>query len=168
MSRVDDRVSFWVSYAWAPSEGGGIHGAPGDLGLSGGYWWRRVSFWRFLAVGVLVTIVDFSVLTILHGFLGWDVILSVVLAYLAAFVVNFTLSRTWTFQASGAGSGGQLVRFTALVAANILATAGGMAMLTGLGLHYLMAKVLLTAVIVAVNYVVMRRWVFPRPAGPLT
>ena len=133
--------------------------------MSGGPWWRRVSFWRFLAVGALVTAVDFTVLTVLHGLLGLDVVLSAVLAFLAAFAVNFTLNRTWTFQASGADSGGQLLRFTFLVAGNTLVTAGGMAVLTGVGLHYLAAKVCLTAVIVAVNYVVMRRWVFPRPRG---
>ena len=125
----------------------------------------RGSLLRFIGVGVVATAVDFGLLTFLHGLLGWDVVLSAVLAFLAAFGVNFSLNRRWTFRADGTAPAGQLVRFTTLVAANTVVTGLGIGVLTSHGVGYLVAKCLLTAVIVAVNYVVMRTWVF-RPAAP--
>lgn len=121
---------------------------------------------RFLVTGALVVVVDYGVLIILHGALSLDVTISAVIAFLCAFVVNFTVNRTWTFRAGGA-PGGPLVRFTVLVAANTVVTALGMWWLTNLGMHYLGAKTTLVAVIVPVNFVVMRVWVFPRstPVG---
>lgn len=130
-------------------------------------WWRRPSLWRYLTVGMTVVVVDFGLLTVLHAWWGVNVVVASVVAFMAAFGVNFGLNRGWTFQASGQPAPGQLVRFTILVAANTLVTAVGMGGLTALGLNFLVAKLLITAVIVSVNYVVMRRWVF-RPDSPLT
>lgn len=128
--------------------------------MNGGRWRPDASVLRFLLVGVTVTALDFAVLTLLHGVLQWDVVLSAVIAFLAAFVVNFTLNRRWTFDATDGVGSRQLLRFTILVAANTVVTAVGIGVLTRTGLHYLVAKVFLTGVIVVANYVIMRRWVF--------
>lgn len=124
-------------------------------------WWLRRSLWRFLVVGVTVTLVDFGLLALLHGLLGVQVVVSAVAAFLAAFVVNFTLSRQWTFESTQMKPGVQLVKFSILVAANTVVTAVGIWFLTSAGMQYLLAKLLLTAVIVCVNYFVMRLWIFP-------
>lgn len=123
-------------------------------------WWAQPSLWRFLVVGVAVTAVDFAVLILLHGILNLAVVPSAVIAFMVAFIINFGLSRTWTFAASAGSAGRQLTRFILLVAANTVMTALGMALMTGWGLQYLVAKTVLTGAIVACNYVIMRRWIF--------
>lgn len=124
-------------------------------------WWLNQSLWRFLIVGVTVTAVDFGVLALLHGLLAVNVVASAVIAFLTSFVVNFTLSRQWTFQSTQARASTQLIKFCSLVAVNTVATAAGMWLLTSSGVQYLVAKLMLTAVIFCFNYVIMRRWIFP-------
>jgi putative flippase GtrA len=123
------------------------------------------SFIRYLVTGGIVVVVYYGLLILLHGVLQWIVTVAAVTAFLGAFVVNFSLNRNWTFRADGAPTG-QLVRFTALVAVNTVVTGLGMGWMVGLGLPYLVAKTILVVAIVAVNYWVMRRWVFALPALP--
>jgi putative flippase GtrA len=114
---------------------------------------------RFVLVGGASVLVDAGLLYVLHGRLGMWLPPATAIAFLAGFLANFALNRQWSFGATGALRG-QLVRYLALVAGNLLLTVALVPGLTGLGVPYLVAKVLTTAALSAVNYVISKRWIF--------
>jgi putative flippase GtrA len=127
----------------------------------------RGSAGRFLVVGLLSFVADAGLLYLFHGVLGLWLPLATAMAFLGAFVVNFSLNRTWAFRSDGA-VGRQFWRYLALVLANLIATVALVSGFTALGLPYLVAKAATTATLVAINYAVSRRWIFlkdPTPAG---
>lgn len=52
---------------------------------------------RFALVGTLGTLVDFSLLIVLHTLLGVPTLIANTLAYCAGIANNFILHRRWTF-----------------------------------------------------------------------
>ena len=123
---------------------------------------HRSSAARFLVAGGLTFLVDIGTLRLLHGTMDVALPLATVAASGVAFLVNFTLTRRWTFAAI-ARSGDprrQLIRYTALVFLNIGATVGLVVALSGMGLQYLVAKVVAAALNALANYFAYRYWVF--------
>lgn len=114
---------------------------------------------RFLIIGVLSFIVDTGTLFLTHGLLHMWLPLATTLAYATAFTVNFTLNRLWTFGSTAALTG-QAARYIALTGVNYLITLLMVDGIAALGVSYLLAKVLSTAVIAGINYVAYRNWVF--------
>lgn len=114
---------------------------------------------RYLLIGGLSFAVDFGVLFVAHGLLSIWLPLATVVAYLVAFAVNFGLNRIWAF-GSDAPVGRQLARYITLVAVNTVPTVGLVTGLAALGLQYLAAKVIATAVLTVLNYLAYRHWVF--------
>lgn len=121
---------------------------------------RLVQVVKFLVVGVASAVVDVGGLWMLHGLLGVWLPLAAATSFLASFVVNFGLNQRWTFQAQEAQTRAQLIRFTILVAANTLVTAVAVTAITGMGLQYLLAKLIVMGVLFVVNFVLLRVWVF--------
>jgi putative flippase GtrA len=119
----------------------------------------RSSGFRFLVVGGASVVVDAGLLWVLHGVLGLWLEPATALAFLTGLVVNFALNRQWSFGSTGRMRS-QALRYAALVAMNLLVTVVLVRALTALGLMYLIAKVLTTAVLSVVNYVVSRKWIF--------
>lgn len=121
---------------------------------------RLLQLVRFLAVGVASAAVDVGGLWLLHGVLGMWLPLAAGTSFLASFVVNFGLNQRWTFQAQTTQTRDQLVRFTILVVANTLVTAVAVTAITGMGLPYLAAKLIVMTVLFLVNFALLRLWVF--------
>lgn len=119
----------------------------------------RSSGFRFLVVGGTSVTVDAGLLWVLHGLLGMWLEPATALSFLAGFAVNFTLNRQWAFSSTGRLRH-QFVKYIALVAANLLVTVVLVKALTAIGMMYLIAKVLTTAILSAVNYVISRKWIF--------
>ena len=108
---------------------------------------HRSSAARFLVAGGFTFLVDIGTLRLLHGTVELSLPCATVAASGVAFLVNFTLTRHWTFAAI-ARSGHprrQLIRYSVLVLLNIGATVGLVVALSGLGLQYLVAKVVAAA-----------------------
>ena len=114
---------------------------------------------RYLVIGGLSFAVDFGVLFAAHGVLGVRLPVATVLAFLVAFTVNFGLNRLWSF-GSRSPVGRQLVRYVSLVAVNTVLTALVVSGLAALGVQYLVAKAIVTAGLVVLNYAAYRAWVF--------
>jgi len=112
-----------------------------------------------LIIGVLSFIVDAGTLFLTHGVLKIWLPLATTLAYGLSFVVNFGLNRRWAFGSTGALTG-QAARYIALVGVNFLITLAMVNGIAALGVSYLLAKVLATAVIAGVNYLAYRNWIF--------
>ena len=117
------------------------------------------SAFRFVLVGGASVVVDAGLLYVLHGRLGMWLPPATAIAFLAGFLVNFALNRQWSFGAAGALRH-QLIRYLALVACNLLVTVALVQGLTWLGVPYLVAKVVTTAALSAVNYVISKKWIF--------
>ncbi len=61
----------------------------------------KKSFWHFVkfqCVGVINFLVDYLVFTLLHGIVGWPVVLSNTISYSCGIVNSFLLNRYWTFK----------------------------------------------------------------------
>jgi putative flippase GtrA len=124
-------------------------------------WVRQHPFPRYVATGAIVFAIDLLGLRVLHGSLGVNLIVATVVAYLIAFVVNFTLSRHWTFRTADAQSRRRhATRYTVVVLVNLAVTVAIVAGLVDAGMNYLIAKVVSAAAIAIVNFFVSRRWVF--------
>jgi putative flippase GtrA len=84
------------------------------------------------------------------------------LAYAVAVLINYDLTRRWTFH----GRAASWREFGRFVAASALGLALNVALFEAglrLGLpHYLLAQAVATAVVTAVNFEVYRRWAFAR------
>ncbi|SBV26096.1 Putative flippase GtrA (transmembrane translocase of bactoprenol-linked glucose) [Micromonospora krabiensis] len=119
----------------------------------------RHSAVRFLVVGGLSVGVDTGSLFIYHGVLDIPIPVAAALSFLTSFWFNFALNRAWSF-----GSGGQMFpqvgRYLALVLANLCVNVALVSTLTWAGTPYLLAKVLTTACLSVINYLVSKRWIF--------
>lgn len=124
-------------------------------------WVRTHPAPRFLVSGALTTVVDVSVLALLHAGAKIPLAPSTALAYAAALVVNFSLSRHWTFVAARIGKAHrQAARYSVLVVINLVATLAIVTGLSSLGLYYLLAKLVSIAVVSVANFFAYRHWVF--------
>ncbi|MBK9603791.1 MAG: GtrA family protein [Anaerolineales bacterium] len=127
-------------------------------------------FSRFLAVGAVGTLLDFSLLTLLK-LAGLPTLLANSLSFTAGLVNNFTWNRLWTFgDAIQPDWRRQLVQFTAVslvgLALNnliVLSLEGIFGTMLGQpDWGYLPAKVIATGVVVFWNYFANRMWTFKK------
>lgn len=104
--------------------------------------------------------VDLALLTVLHGWLGLPVWLSVTVAYICAFGLSFVLNRTFNFH-SHAPIGRQAVVYVVVVVINYLAFILGVGSgLAALGLEYHLSRLLAGACEAVYMYSAMRWVVF--------
>ena len=115
---------------------------------------------RFLVVGVISLAVDLGVLWLLHGVFGLWLPVAAAISFLSSFAVNFGLNQRWTFNATEGSTPAQLARYTILVIANTLITSAAVTAISGTGVDYLVAKLMVVAVLTVTNFVLMRWWVF--------
>ena len=59
----------------------------------------RHHFVRYLIVGGSTFVIDFGILFILHGKLGFGIAASASISYWVSIIYNFVLNRYWTFDA---------------------------------------------------------------------
>ncbi|WP_150271922.1 GtrA family protein [Paenibacillus tepidiphilus] len=124
-----------------------------------------VQFLKFNAVGLLNTLIDFAVFTLLHT-LGMMNTPAQILSYSAGTANSFFWNKRVTFKDRGRGSKDgfdrmQLLKFIVL---NLIVLGISVLLIdlfTGvLGLHVLAAKVLVTGITVVINFFGSRKWVF--------
>ncbi|WJH34895.1 GtrA family protein [Paenibacillus sp. CC-CFT747] len=121
---------------------------------------RYGQFIKFNLVGLLNTAIDFVVFSLLVG-LGVPYLASQCVSYGAGIVNSFLLNRSWTFRERQGARGAQAVRFLLLNAVTL-----GLSLLllyafkTGLGLHPMAAKVIVTIFTTLVNFAGSKLWVF--------
>jgi putative flippase GtrA len=140
-----------------PSEPSTPH--PRGLGLL----WSS-SLVRYLVMGGLSFAFDFGLLWALHDLAGVPLAVATPTAFLASFVVTYTLQRLFAFRASDAVAP-SVVRYTLLVMANTLLTTGIVALSDEAGWSWMVGKVIAVAITTVGNYFAYRYWVFARPKG---
>jgi len=120
----------------------------------------------YITVGLITLASELASLYVLHGVIGLPLMLSASGAFLVAFAVNFILNKRMTFPLGGDPTPVQLARYVALVAFNALASGLAVVLLASAGLNYLIAKVLVTGVVVLWNFAVLKWWVFAEKRAP--
>ncbi|WP_054943008.1 GtrA family protein [Paenibacillus ihuae] len=123
-----------------------------------------IQFLKFNAVGLLNTLIDFAVFTLLHS-LGMINIPAQIISYSAGTANSFVWNRKVTFRDRNAGRNGsdrlQLLKFIVLNLVVLGISVLLMHLLTdSFGLQVLIAKVLVTFVTVIINFFGSRMWVF--------
>ena len=124
-----------------------------------------IQFLKFNAVGLLNTLIDFAVFTLLHS-LGMVNTPAQIISYSAGTANSFFWNKKVTFRDENGGSKDsfdrmQLVRFIILNLVVLGISVLLMHLLTDqLGIQVLISKVLVTFVTVIINFIGSRKWVF--------
>ncbi len=125
-------------------------------------------FTRFLTVGAVGTVLDFSLLTLLK-LAGMPTLFANSISFLAGLTNNFTFNRLWTFQdVAQSNWKKQLAQFTVVSLVGLglnniilLSLEGVLGNILGQpDWGYLPAKVIATGVVVFWNYFANRMWTF--------
>lgn len=116
-------------------------------------------FLRFITVGVFTTGVLFAVLYVLAEFLHWPPWLAALCGYVAGGVPGYALNRSFTFGSSTPFTMG-LAKYASVVALGAVVNAAIVWVLTSLGLHYLVAQCISTALVLMWNFLGSRLFVF--------
>lgn len=130
--------------------------------------WRalfKLSFIRFLAVGVLNTAVGLSVIFAAKALLGWGDLAANAFGYAIGLMVSFMLNRSWTFGHSGAVAPAVLRFIMVFLVAYGLNLAAVFTLRDWVGINAYLAHVGGIVPYTVFFYFGSRRFVFPlRPA----
>lgn len=119
----------------------------------------RHSAFRYLLIGGATFLIDLGLLAVLHEVLGWALWLSTGTAFLATFVFNYSLQRTFSF-GSRSAHGNALAKYLTLLAFNTVATIVIVWLVDQTGWGWGIGKIAATVATTAWNYFVFRYWVF--------
>lgn len=118
---------------------------------------------RFSAVGVVNTIVDASVFTVIVNLTSWPSYAAQCAGYTAGMFNSFIMNRIWTFRNFDTGSSiaGEALRFFAVNAFSMAASSAAMWLFTDVfKISAFLSKVGILLLTQIINYVGYRFWVF--------
>lgn len=116
-------------------------------------------FLRFLTVGATATLIQYAILALLVEAFGIDPALASATGFALSAVANYSLNRSFTFRSSVAHRIA-VFRFAAVVVLGLAVTYGLMHALTWIGMHYLLAQVITTIVVLLLNFTLGSLWTF--------
>jgi putative flippase GtrA len=124
-------------------------------------------FLAFAAVGACGTVTHYA--TLIAGVsLGIDPVAASALGWTLGAVVNYSLNYRFTFR-SGLSHREAAPRFAVVAAIGLLLNTLLMATFIRMGLHYLIAQVIATGVVLCCNFLLSRVWAFrERPRSATT
>ncbi|MGI6587028.1 MAG: GtrA family protein [Gracilibacteraceae bacterium] len=117
---------------------------------------------RFSAVGVVNTMVDASVFTVIVNLTSWPSYAAQCAGYAAGMFNSFIMNRIWTFRRFDAGSiTGEALRFFAVNAFSMAASSAAMWLFTDVfKISAFLSKAGILLLTQIINYVGYRFWVF--------
>lgn len=136
----------------------------GELGLAS----VHQELFRFMAVGVVNTLIDLSLYYLLTRFtflFSLHLVAAKFFSFLAGTISSLYLNRSWTFGLTSQITAQELFRFYSVVSLSIFIDVYLMALLVNLGMYDLAAFVLTTASVFGVNFVLSKLWVFREKAA---
>lgn len=117
-----------------------------------------VEIFRFLTAGGTTFLLELGVLYGLVEYIGIYYLLAAAIAFSIAVVVNYVLCLRWVFRESKKQSRKMMVLFAGSSLAGLGINQLCMWILVScLGIHYMIAKIISTAVVTVWNYVAKRR-----------
>lgn len=119
------------------------------------------TFLRFLAVGAGSTAVHYAVLIACVEWLHWRPVAATALGYLSGALVNYLLNRWITFDNARAHRHGAPRFLIMVIGGWTLNTTLVWWMSQHLLMYYLLAQIVATAIVLVVNFLTLKFWVFP-------
>lgn len=116
-------------------------------------------FVKFAAVGGIATAIQYAVLILLVRACGMAPTPASSSGFVLSAGVNYVLNYRFTFQ-SDRPHGPAAAKFAALAVTGLLINAAIMRLMTGTGVHYLIAQVCATAVVLFWNFIGNSLWTF--------
>jgi putative flippase GtrA len=118
-------------------------------------------FPRFIAVGATATALQYAILLLTVELGGMSPTPASSLGFVISAVFNYLANKHVTFETDTPNTiAGP--RFVAMVLLGLIVTSLCMRTLTSFGVHYLLAQVLTTALVLTINFRLASRWVFRR------
>lgn len=117
-------------------------------------------FVKFAITGVGNTLVDLILFRVLYTHLGVNLYLSQVCSYSAGMLNSYVVNRSWTFQTKERFFSGEMVRFLTLGGLMLALSTGLLYLFTHLGLSGMIAKLITTGLVLVVNFLLSKLWVF--------
>ena len=113
---------------------------------------RFKSVISFGIVGIINTGTDYLVFSLAHGLLGLTPGQGQVAGYLAGMVSSFVLNRKFTFDSSSQEPARQIISFVAVNAVTLWVSTVMISRLSNLGLNPYIAKIIITGLVMLMNY----------------
>ena len=126
-------------------------------------WLLEFKLVRFLLVGSTGTVINFGLLWMLTEYAGMWYILSAAIAGLLATVNNYTLNHLWAFGDRKGSNGNKVLgflKYSTAVGIGYLAYLALMALLTEVGIWYILSAGIATAVTIAIRFSAANWWVW--------
>ena len=122
---------------------------------------------RYLLIGTTSFALDLGLLTLCYRAAHLPLWLATGAGFWGSFAYNYLLQRRFAFSTRGPALG-SLVRYSALLGFNTLATMGIVELAQATGPGYVVGKVAATCATTVWNYFAYQRWVFadPHPGQP--
>ena len=118
---------------------------------------------RYAMVGAFNTSLDFAVYLVLTRHLGWwpdHLVAAAVVSFCCGAVSSFVLNNFWTFRRDANGMRRRLPKFATVTAAGLLLNSLFLTLLLWAGLHDILAKLLVTGIVMLWNFSLHRMWTF--------
>lgn len=123
------------------------------------------AFSSFLLVGALCTALQYAILVLLVQLGSMGATLASSIGFAISAVLNYTLNYRFTYRATTSHAA-SFPRFLAVILAGLALNAAivyaGVEMA---GLHYIVAQVLATGIVLVWNFLVNLKWSFSNPTG---
>ncbi len=125
------------------------------------HWAEIKKLFKFGITGIMNTVVDFAVYTVLVSLVGMGLYVSQVISYCCGMLNSYAVNRKWTFDTKNGFFSLELVKFIVLNLAMMLLGMGIIYLcVEQMGFHKLVGKLVSTVLVMAINFVVSNLWVF--------
>lgn len=122
---------------------------------------------RFAVVGTVCFLSGIASLYLLTDVVGLHYLISMSISLLIVSLLGWLLNRAWTFKSRSLQVKAEIGRYVAVNLAGYGATLVLMALLvSGLGIHYLGASVVVAILMMLVNYLAHKNWSFGKSRQP--
>lgn len=125
------------------------------------HWAEIKKLFKFGITGIMNTVVDFAVYTVLVSLAGMGLYVSQVISYCCGMLNSYAVNRKWTFDTKNGFFSLELVKFIVLNLAMMLLGMGIIYLcVEQMGFRKLVGKLVSTVLVMAINFVVSNLWVF--------
>lgn len=120
------------------------------------------TFLKAQAASFTATVLDFSITVLLKEVFHCWYLLASVLGTITGGVVNFSMNRSWVFQAHNKKIHFQAMKYVLVWMGNLVLVSAGVFVLTNYGgISYLISKIVVSVLVgVFYNYVLQKKFVF--------
>ena len=123
----------------------------------------RYQFIRYCVSGSTAALVDISTFYVLTQFTSIYFVAANVISFVLAASVNYTINRLWTFKSTSANVAGQFITFCTIGSIGLLINTGVLfALVTFASMTEIVAKVLVTGVVLFWNYFMNKHITFKK------